>query len=450
MKFGKYAPSVNRGASLVLVLMPALLALFYIHRYGVDAFWWDRWAMVDLIAATYTGDFVLSEAFRQHTNHRPFFSRLVILSLGQLTGFNTQFEMLFSLSLQLCSAGIVFLMYWRDRVSSGNASGLPDAKTLILFAPATYLMFTLRQHINFTWGWQIQVYLAVFGVVVSIWMLETSRGVDLRTGIALAGGILASFSYMPGLGVWILGAFYLIVVGDRDWRRYAVWIFTAALSYFVFFNGWSRPPSRGSLAYVTQYPLESIRFFVLGLGAPISDGVAATTVAGATVLLLYAVVGIVGIWVADRRKTAKWLTLIAFALGSSFMTTIGRVYLGPGAAIISRYTTITVLGLVGAYLVIQNVEHQRLKDGLSGAMSVIITFAIVMSLVAGVTAPTKTGIHENSACLVLNYEDVSDGEISNEVYHTPSKIREYVPVLERNDASVFSDPTRYNCDRYLE
>jgi len=66
--------AVTAGGVLTATI-PAVLALYFVHKYGVSVPFWDEWNDVPLLDASYRAIPPLSALFEQHNEHRIFLPR---------------------------------------------------------------------------------------------------------------------------------------------------------------------------------------------------------------------------------------------------------------------------------------------------------------------------------------------------------------------------------------
>ena len=161
---------------IVLCLLPAFIALMYIHSYGVNGVFWDEFSTVPLFEKYYDGTLAFRDFYAQHNEHRLLFPRLVMLPLGLATRFNTVAEMYVGWGF-LCLSALPILFCCRRMHS--------DALTAYTaFIPAAWILFNLRQSENLLWGMQG----LCAGVEIALWDIKWRKlGVPMHS---LLGGRL--------------------------------------------------------------------------------------------------------------------------------------------------------------------------------------------------------------------------------------------------------------------
>src|SRR5580700_4707133 len=132
------------GVAAVLLLIPVALYFMFIHRYGVNAIFYDQWNDVALLTHThyffepYSGHTTIRMLWTQHNESRTFFPNLIVLALGALTHLNTLTELYLSAVLLLIALLLIILAHRRDVAPI----------RLIFYLPVAFLMLTLGQFEN--------------------------------------------------------------------------------------------------------------------------------------------------------------------------------------------------------------------------------------------------------------------------------------------------------------
>src|SRR4051794_23410131 len=78
------------------ILLPLVLALFYVHRFGVNVPENDDWFFIPTLEAFYSGKAWLPLVVQHYTEHRVIIPKLLILAFSAFNHFDLKFEMYFS------------------------------------------------------------------------------------------------------------------------------------------------------------------------------------------------------------------------------------------------------------------------------------------------------------------------------------------------------------------
>jgi hypothetical protein len=418
----------HRLLPMALVLLPGIVSLMYVNRFGVNVPFWDEWSLVPALQAYQDGGNWLHVIWQPSQPHRLFFPKLIFLFLAQLTAWNVVAEMMVSQLLSWLT--LVTLWYLYQKTSRGTLWG---------FVPIAWLVFSLGQWENMLWGWQVAIYLQLFSFLVAIYYL-TAR----RLFLAVVFGLISSYSFYNGLLIWPIGLFLL--VGLKVSRaKLLLWLAGGGLTvslYFANFDfGYSPSPESAGLLFL-------LVFFLANVGAPL----------GGVELTLSAVVGVyivlICLAVVGYRWQARSLyplsesdfiiaSLLLFSLGSSLLMTVGRSGFGHlDWAIGSRYITITSTGIVAVYLLLYNAVKRSSRSII--APSALLAFLHLMSI--GLAAHTINGARIGSfnyesrmrmKYALQNYDNQPDAALENLaplIY-----IERHLPYLAAHKLSSFSE-----------
>ena len=429
------APRVLLGIAL---LLPALLAANLVWRFGVDVPYWDQWELVAPLDHLFAGTLRSAELFAQHNEHRILFPRMVMLGLARLTRWDTRAEMWVSYLL-LVAVALTLLAEHRRAFGASWIS-------LWLFVPAPWIMFSLRQSENLLWGWQLQVPLAALGVVLS--MVAIERGGGRGLGLAIAGAVLASFSFAAGLAVWPAGL-VLLTLRSEEWNRrvrvLTVWCASALLVIAAYLHGYAKPAAHPDAAFVLGNVRVSTHFFIAMTGAGLagrSEPAAATAVGTLFVALLGLALLCVA-WGRARLERARLgLALLVFSGCVVAMVTLGRAGFEAGTggvafALTSRYTTFTLLGVFGLYRVGLSLEKSRLRVAFTGALVCLVALGTERALASEFRGGAMTRRdRQTMQRTLLHHSSASEEELA-QLYPHPDLLRERATVLQRLQLSVF-------------
>ena len=214
------------GACL-LVILPALIMLFYIRSFGINLVYWDQWDFLPYLEKLFQGTLTIEDIFSQHNEHRLFFPRLIMLVLAGITHYNTVAEMYASWVICICSGIAVFLLFRWMFAKSCNIC--------LYFIPVSWIIFSIRQYENLLWGFQIQIFLCVLGMVIAIAMLEFSEKNLYFFLVSIAGAVIASYSFMNGLSVWPAGLVMIWLSSNHRTQKLILWVISGAITVFLYF-----------------------------------------------------------------------------------------------------------------------------------------------------------------------------------------------------------------------
>lgn len=424
-------------AAWFLIALPAAIGFFYVRLFGVNVVYGDEWRLVNLFRKLHAGTLTFSAFWAQLNEHRIVVPKIVILTLGTLTRFDTVAEM-YATQVLLLVALIIMYLTFRTRFSTEWLT--------LLFAPVAFLVFNLRQAEVMLMGLLMQFALVSAFAVLSFYCLDRARrGVAGFAFLgALASATLASLSAAQGLLVWPAGLAQVIVGPGLSTKKAsvaAVWILAGASVWAAYFSGWRVP--RNTAALVAESgPLYLIRFFLTAMGAPLSWWQGPALATGAVLLALVAA----GIFLAVRSGRLAdhsfWIALLCFAFLVLLALAYARSGRGIGDALVSRYTAYSTLGIVGLYGMLAKLAldtRSRLTTTLVGALLLVVALSLPASYMGGLGAgANQRAVTEEAARILADYPYQSDAALKI-LNPNPELVRKRAPILRRLGLNVFSE-----------
>jgi len=347
--------SRGRTAWAALAVAPWLLLVFLVARYSLDAPLIDEWSFVSQLESDSTGTLTLESLRSQHGEHRPLFPRLVMLGLAHVTGWNVRYEI--ALNLLIATALYFTLARLFRRELSKPTEPLPVWSWALL----SLLVFSLAQWENWLWGWQLQVFLNVFSVVVGIHLL-TRRPLEWRhfAGAAVAG-VVATYSFGNGLLFWPVGLGALASTprtGPPKRFLLVGWILLSGLVVASYLADFRRGASETSFEGVVTRPIGHFWYALTFLGSPLASftgsafpprdsGIAGLVGLGGLLLFAWAARRAIRRRPLEAERLIPFFALASYAIASSLIAAVSRLRYGIPQAMASRYTTISSLFWVG-------------------------------------------------------------------------------------------------------
>jgi hypothetical protein len=398
----------------------------------------DEWEIVPFLQKL-KHPLSFSDWFAQHNESRVPIIRIIGLSLGHLTHYNTIGGMVFSWILINLSGATLFYMY-RKKLPQIRFS-----KALLLFFPVSLLLFSFRQYSSILFGSAYAFFFTIFLVIITFSLLEETKKMFIRIFICSIPAIIASFSFIFGLLVWPAGLFHILFSKNkRKVQEAFLWSFFGVIVGITYFYGYVTPSHHPSLSYISKNPIISGGYFLTLLGSPISfSGIHFVTALSFGIVLL----GITGILILQLhkdhllRENRIWLSITLFVALSLAATTIGRSGFGIEHALTSRYTPVTILGIISIYFMALSISEKHHFKGKSyglHALVILIVVGLIMSYGAGWQVGRYTKLsREMGAYILTTYDIQSDDNIRTYLYPNPISVRERAVFLEENRLNVF-------------
>jgi hypothetical protein len=428
-----------RLVSYLLILLPAALALLYVRAFGVSVVFTDAWAMVSIFDKWSSGKLRFSDLFAQHLEHRMFFPKSIELLLGNITKYDNVAEMYL---IQVCFLATLVILFLAFRRSASS--------WLFLFVPVSLLIFSFRQYDNMLWGYQISfAFTQTFGVL-TFFLLHVLGGKGFKKSAlvaALGSATIASFSTVQGLFVWPAGLFQLFISPLENRAKkvsIVVWSLAGLGEWIAYFVGYEKPGNTPSLFYALQHPAVGTQYFLSLLGSSLFWEQVPAFVGG-LLLACLALVSLVLIY-KDRKlgEYSFWISLMLYSFLILAFITLGRSGYGVGQAMVSRYTTFSILAVVSIYAILAKTAFEKRSHTntvLFVALSGVILLSAVVSYSEGIEAGSKERVSREKAAFVLStYESQPDELLSKKLNPSAKLIRKRAPVLQRLGYNVFSEP----------
>jgi hypothetical protein len=178
---------------LVGTLAPLVYLLRQFEQFTVDVPYMDQWAFARFLRLAENDRLTVATWLDQHNEHRILFPRIIMYALARWTEWDIRAEI-------YCNAVLGILIGACAVWHVTRAGRALNQRNLILCLPlVSALLFSLLQWENWFWGWQMQILLSVLAVWVAAIGLALSSGGLAWFFVAIAAGIVASFSFANGM-----------------------------------------------------------------------------------------------------------------------------------------------------------------------------------------------------------------------------------------------------------
>jgi hypothetical protein len=327
--------SRNLPGYLFALLAAALLAMTLVWQ--VPMMLWDHLNLVPMLAAWQHGELAQSAFFRFDGGHMHTAAYAILLVAARLTRGHPWLDDVLGWALLVSSAALV-MVFVRDSFRGGpqRTSGLALMLVFLALYPGHLA--------NLQWGWQVAVFLCLLGVTSVICALTRPRLSWLHNGVAMAGAVLACFSFATAITIFPIALVLLALRYEASYRRRLLmavpWVVACAVLGVVYLRFASPGMAR-------DVPTE-LHYLLNFLGAGISRF--ATDVAA---WLAVAGIFLAG-WAAWRsrgeRDALPWIGLVLFGLLAGVLVALGRATgLGADQAFASRYVSFSSLFWLGTF-----------------------------------------------------------------------------------------------------
>jgi hypothetical protein len=391
----------SRRATLLLVLsIPPIVMTLLVTMNGVNAPLGDQWELVQLFQRQDRGELNLSDLWAQHNEHRLLFPRLAMFVLANISDWNLKVELYFSVFLVVLVLALLLLMLKEScsEIGSGVFPYLGVSFSVLLFSPV--------QWENWLWGWQMQWFLNVLGLVGAVAALTLwppGKGSAFPVFVAMLAGVLGTGSLALGVLIW--PACVPIFILRTDLRRLLpLWLGGAVVTIGAFAIGYELPQQASPLNSFVQRPLALIEYALAYWGASLATTRVSAMVAGSVLSVSFVAMAVMLMRTRPEklRAASPWLGLGVYGIGAAFTTGFGRMGFGLPESPESRYSTIAILFLIST-LAIAVISWPR-SAGLAPLVVAGLALAIplVISYQHGITTmrARREFMLETKACLL--------------------------------------------------
>lgn len=346
------------------MLLPLVILILFTWQQAILAPFNDEFNLVPLIREMNAGTLTFADLMAQHNEHRPFFPNLLLLGIANISHWTIAWGIIVDLFL----AGIVFTLIlklvWQT---------FPDRAVTrwALAVGFSWIVFSLNQYENWIWGWELEWFLCMLGVLGTVTILSSERPLSkMRLVIAVVAATVADYSLACGVLAWVAGLIILFCRGEKPaWKwAWAVIGLLIATPYYYHYQG--TDPTQGSVSYALGHPVAYVGYVLMYLGNPLSTShravITQIVAALSGTALLGAFLASCGyVWLRYRQaipRLAPWFALGALAVTSAVLTGVGRLKLGTVQALSSRYITVTMVFLLSTIVVTLVVLQHALSD----------------------------------------------------------------------------------------
>ncbi len=406
-----------------LLMLPALGALALILYFGQNTPFWDDWELVPIFQHLHAGHFYWHDFWQQHNEHRIPIPTLILVGLAYVTRWNLLAECALSL---LVAVGAFWVLCKATALTAQGGVRKPAVGWLLAIS---LIWFSLGQVENWLWGWQLEWFLNVLGVVSVVYGLARLQRGSV-TGkwllLMLGGGALAQYSLGNGTLLWPLMLLAMLYLRAAAWQTVATLI-TGTLTTAVYYSHYSLGIDKASRHLALHHPTAYAEYILLYIGRPLSYRLKPALGLGIVSLGVFFILAGYLLWRRRQlfRRTIPWIVLGLYALGSAVITGAARLGFGVNEAMSSRYTTIASLFLVSVLMLIWT-SREAVRKVLKGVYRpaliavgiglyglVLINMAWGVHAAAGqhtklVAAHTCTQVREpTDTCVLTIYPDSS-------------------------------------------
>jgi len=445
---------IINGLLVVIVFgIPFFFTLFYILNTSSNIIFADEFKMIPLMEKFNSGSLTFGDLWNYDAGHRQVLVKLIFIIFANITSFNVQVLMCFSL-LIILSTTILIYLYYRRSIHIQN-----QYLQIFAFLPVVLLMFSIMQWENLLMGQQFNAFLSVLLLVINILLMKKSLGrqsIDIYLFLAILASIVAIL--ISGIGVvnWIILIVQILLAGlnRKNLRILMIYSASAIIILAAYFYGIT---TASQSDYFFTHLDQAIIYGTVAIGSSILGTFSDTAILtvsftyGVALLILYMFV-IYTYLRSDadtQRNTTIFILLILFSLACAAEVTFARLHFGIGQATSSRYTTLSMTGAIGAYLfcLFHLVKHfnyfpyaRRFIAAFSIILVLIITGYSLSTYEESRVAPYRKANFENLRKIALSDLDkVSDEQLGGMGFNAwdAKLVRDGLLFLKEKELNVY-------------
>jgi hypothetical protein len=375
----------GKNSRRLFIALPALLLAALIISRVVNVPFWDEWELMPIFQHLHAGHFYWSDFWLQHNEHRLLFPTLALVGLDYITRWSVLAECLASLAVAAGS----FVLLKKIAVKSGTSRN----ETILLLLLAL-VWFSPVQIENWLWGWQLEWFMNIFGIMLAAFGISRIKGKQVSPGnlaLILCGGILAQYSLGSGTLVWPIVLAVLIYMRVAV-KNLAIVGFTGAVTTFLYYFHYSNDGGV-SKSLAAHKPVQFSEYVLGYLGRPLSFLHKPALAIG--FVLLCSFIGLsVYLFVRQKalfRQSVVWVMLGLYAIGSALITGLARLGFGVNEAYSSRYTTISLLLVVSVIML--GWQSRKVLDKLAHDAYKVLVPLTVLGLFCLLIIEAGWGVH---------------------------------------------------------
>ena len=428
----------KRSLRVLLCIFPLILLVIMLRNYSTNIPFMDQWSFVPVLEKMVQNTLTFHDLWVQHNEHRIFFPKIIMLVLAKLTNWNIYFELTANIVLGV----FIYLIVVRSILKTKEI-----INHWILCILSSFFIFSLVQWENWTWGWQIQIFLNVLSVFVSLYSFCLHKNNKNGYIITIIFGIIATFSFANGVFIWPIILLILTIdpsisIQEKS-MKFLVFLSATLLNIFLFFYGYQK---LGSLSSGFQ-PWVFIKYFFAYLGSPIGgfDG-RVSIICGGLSFIAYSLIAFKILFKKRFRTdgTLFWFSTSLYPILSGILSAIGRSILGYEQALSSRYTTISNMYWISLITLIIMFEDyfkvtQLFKSKLGTKFKTVVLLIVVVLFILNSGVSYQRWVAHYNDLHPLENELLACNESNfNRALHDINWLKSSLVELNNTKLSIFS------------
>ena len=431
--------SINNKASLYFFLLLSIsIYLTYLIVCSVNIIFWDEWELLLMYNKIKNSNLnifeLLSYLFSQHNEHRIFFPRIISLPILALTKWNTSVINYISFIIYIIGCFIVIKYFYKK---NGN-----KVSTLMIFLFA--ILFSMKQHENITWAFQIAWFMIFTISITSFYLfyLYTKENKKIYIFFSIICAIISSFSSAQGLIIW-LSFFILFIllilsgeIKNLNKLSFILLFLFGIICFILYFYNYTKPTYHKEL-----FSGNLVNTFFLSISSPIYNSM----LLGILLFILSIFITIFIIYKKTVYDNIFPLLLLIFSYGFISSIVTSRSWAG----VASRYITFTNLLPISLFLLYFNnfnITFNKYKK---------IIFAVSIIILLNNSIPILNNLEneyrrkKEMQYILRNYNKTSLSNLKKLYpFNSYEDAQFMISILEKNHFNVFNSKYDYLDDNF--
>lgn len=371
----------------ILTIIPPIITILAVIRYGLNFPFYDEWQLVPQIVNFNQGILKFQDLIAWHNEHRPFFPRLIMILTARLTHWNISYELAINVFLGITLFTILFFQLKK----TSQQAKLP--KLLYLTPILSFFVFSLTQYENWSWGWQIQIWLSITTSVAGLFVLSNYPKSLRWFFLAIILGVVSLYSFAAGIAYLTTGLIILLITrkNNNNFKMILIWSITSTTLILTYFLNFNTAMNSVHFAISNKEALKLVAYILAYLGSPLSLSTSGLSIFFGIICILITIC--LPPILLKRFKLSiisPFISLNIFVLTNALITGAGRVGFETAQALSSRYTSFTLLSWVSNLILIcllffnteksKDLKSKLLFQGSILSLTTIIFFTIASSM----------------------------------------------------------------------
>lgn len=361
--------------------------------------------------------------FVQHYDHRLIMYGLIFLASFIFDKINFVNQMYLAVSFLTISTIVLYYLLKKT-----------DSKLTWLSIPIALVIFNAGQSGCYLWGGcAMSWFLTSTCIILTIFFISKIKTSTKSFIFAIVFSVIASFTILPGLLIWIIGGFGLLFLDKKRKEYLIIWSVTAISVFSIYFTNYTHGSWKG-VQLDTLFTFSGIEYILLflsnGLIVHLHQMYFIQIVSG-IVIIIVTIAGLVILKLQkiEFNKMIPWIQLGSFGLLGAVITELGRI--GVVQSVASRYITIAAFAqitclVIGTWVFLN--LYKKIKNKQKRRCAIIIFVLIMICFTLGISSSYYSGWK-------IGYDWLNENTVKQECLKDP--------VFDLKCRNIFDDKKQY-------